>query len=344
MLLRPPLTWSAKRIEFTGGYTCIRLNWEQFLAFVKENSNLRAISSGGSREAHGRSLQLSCEIFESRHPGALPGSTELNGQLRRFRLAIRGRINLTDRELASGFEVWAIGQHHGLATPLLDWTASPLVASFFAYSESRAVPFREDLDETALKIQVENFEKDRDEGRSVFALDARRVNTVFYTRLQEELRKVNSRLPDKLTELSSSEDNDDPEDGFSLAEQIAEQLFPADLPTYAQCREAVLATELEVPRVIAPLSGENRRLVNQRGLFTKLAKPLALDDWVKRFFSVTTGVDSSHGLSDEQILLKIDLPNGRRLEALKWLDAANINYLSLFPDLYGATQFSNTRI
>ncbi|MCK9529821.1 MAG: FRG domain-containing protein [Gammaproteobacteria bacterium] len=57
-------------------------------------------------------------------------------QLRLFRRAVRGRISdhtlVDDHEL---YELWSVGQHHGLFTPLLDWTYSPYVALFFAFEK-----------------------------------------------------------------------------------------------------------------------------------------------------------------------------------------------------------------
>jgi len=58
-------------------------------------------------------------------------------QMVRFKELSRGKLRLDAPPDHDEDEWWALAQHHGMATPLLDWTYFPFVALFFAFEEEK---------------------------------------------------------------------------------------------------------------------------------------------------------------------------------------------------------------
>ncbi|MGL5093565.1 MAG: FRG domain-containing protein [Aeromonas sobria] len=96
-------------------------------------------------------------------------------QLNQFKYSIRGRVNSISTK--EDVDVWAIGQHFGLMTPLLDWSRSPYVAMFFAF-----------------EMRDPDNESPKNYSRSIFALNKTKLNDLDIDVFVDTLSSDHDRL------------------------------------------------------------------------------------------------------------------------------------------------------
>jgi hypothetical protein len=233
-------------------------SWTEFHDFVNRTLDLHYIFRGHRRTD--RKLEPTLVRLIK---GRLDHKKLYEDHIENFRYALRGRRGANPPSLDKPssdkpYDLWSLGQHHGLLTPLLDWTASPYVALFFAFAKA----------DKSTKT------------RTVFCLNEIRIK--------------------------------------EISERISKDVWVEDITEFHR-----------------PLSDENSRLVTQSGLFSVSTGVTDIESWIVRNW------DQSQ---KKIVLLKIHIPNRDREECLKALNKMNINYASLFPDIYSACKHTNMKL
>lgn len=141
----PSQGWTRSSADPVDGSITFRLNsWARFVDLLDAEVFHVAAASRRSYIWRGQqrvdwSLSSSLDrLFEklgllSAGPNALEERSREH--LEAFKYASRGRRGQSPPVLPDN-DWWALGQHYGLATPLLDWTRSPYAAAYFALQDS----------------------------------------------------------------------------------------------------------------------------------------------------------------------------------------------------------------
>lgn len=111
-------------------------NWKQFL----NDNQYFADDMGFVFRGHGSSiweLETTLDRLLSRlNPNGIDLDSTYDFLLKEFVHSIRARSGAQKDLSLNDEELWSLGQHYGLATPLLDWSKSLYVALFFAFESA----------------------------------------------------------------------------------------------------------------------------------------------------------------------------------------------------------------
>lgn len=126
--------WTNAKPWGDGVFTMELSSWKHFHAYVhQEMLKYSTYVWRGQRDSE-RKLRSSLDrVLSGTSTADRP--RQVAAHFERFKYASRGRRAAQTRDMDEN-DWWALGQHNGLATPLLDWTDSPFVALYFAFSKA----------------------------------------------------------------------------------------------------------------------------------------------------------------------------------------------------------------
>jgi hypothetical protein len=130
-------------------------------------------------------------------------------------------------------------------------------------------------------------------------------------------------------------DNTDNRVVFALSKMVVENMSH----WIKKSREKLKWKRAPILEIFEPESNENPNLVNQNGLFTIAEEFGEIQRWVIKHYS--HWLENDFKSIKKTALIKLLIPNKDRIGFLKSLNQMNINHLTLFPNLYGASKYCN---
>ncbi len=127
--------FEGKAIYKDGVETVTLDKWSEFLSIAKKVKDKPHYFWRGQR-CHCRFWRL-ISSFDRKLllEGSANRTNELDKLLEKFKEKLSEIPDIKNINIYDENSIWAIGQHYGLSTPLLDWTASPFFGAFFAFFE-----------------------------------------------------------------------------------------------------------------------------------------------------------------------------------------------------------------